>query len=109
MTLWRSFLAWLAALAADPVAIDTEPPRSAAAVAAAYATFLPDAPPPPAPPSPVACACGGKCVNGEFKPDGRIVQKCAPGCASCKQKSAAAPCPDGKCPAPTSPAPPRRQ
>ena len=105
MTLWRAFVAWLATLAADPVAIDTEPPRSAAAAAAAYATFLPDAPPPPAPPAPVACACGGKCVNGEFKPDGRIVQKCSPGCASCKPKGAAGTCPPGT----TSPPPKRAQ
>ena len=107
MNAWRTFLAWLATLAADPAAIDTEPPRTAAAVAAAYATFAPDALPPPAPPSPVACACGGKCVNGEFRPDGRIVQKCAPGCASCKPKSAA-PCPTGAGPPGATSAAPKR-
>ena len=31
MTLWRSILAWLAALSADPAAIDAEAPRAAAA------------------------------------------------------------------------------
>lgn len=94
MTWWRSFVAWLAALAADPVVIDSEGPRSTAAVAAAYATMRPEAPQPaPQPPDPpsTACPCGGRCVGGKYQPDGAIWQKCAPGCASCKKTTAAAP------------------
>lgn len=84
MSMWRSFLAWLAALSADPVAVDLEPPRSSAAVAAAYATFAPDAPPAPPAPTPTECPCGGKCANGTYRPDGVIVQKCLQGCRSCQ-------------------------
>jgi hypothetical protein len=80
MTLYRSLLAWLAAISAEPAAIDAEPPRAAAAVAAAYASFAP-ADPPPSPPAPVACACGGKCSNGIYRPDGRIEMKCEASCA----------------------------
>lgn len=104
MTLWRTLLAWLAALSADPAAIDTEPPRSYAAVTAAYATFAPDAPPPPAPPAPRECPCGGTCKGtGVYRPDGRIEMKCEPGCKTCP-KSVLAPCPTGNCPAPARPA-----
>lgn len=79
MTLYRSLLAWLAALSADPAEIDREPPRAAAAVAAAYATFAPETAPTP-PPAPAACGCGGKCANGQYRPDGKIVMKCEPNC-----------------------------
>ena len=79
MTLYRSLLAFLASLSADPAEIDREPPRAAAAVAAAYASLAPEAAPTP-PPAPAKCGCGGKCVNGQFKPDGRIVMACEKDC-----------------------------
>lgn len=77
MTLYRSLIAFLATLSADPAEIDREDQRAAAAVAAAYASFAPDA---PAPPAPAACGCGGKCVNGVYRPDGRIEMQCEKGC-----------------------------
>lgn len=87
MTLYRSLLAFLASLSADPAEIDREPPRAAAAVAAAYASLAPEVAPTP-PPAPAACACGGKCVNGQFKPDGRIVMSCEKNCpCGCRKKS----------------------
>ena len=79
MTVYRSLLAWLAALSADPAEIDREAPRAAAAVAAAYATFAPETAPPP-PPAPAKCGCGGKCANGQYRPDGRIVMQCEKDC-----------------------------
>lgn len=79
MTLYRSLLAFLASLSADPAEIDREAPRAAAAVAAAYATFATETSPAPAPIQ--ACGCGGKCVNGTYKPDGRIEMQCEKGCA----------------------------
>jgi hypothetical protein len=90
MTLYRSRLALLAALSADPAEIDREPPRAAAAVAAAYASLAPEtAPTPPPAPAPAACACGGKCVNGVYKPDGRIEMKCETDCpCGCRKSSA---------------------
>lgn len=88
MTLWRTLLAWLASLSADPAEIDREQPRAAAAVAAAYATFAPDDAPAP-PPAPAACGCGGKCVNGVYRPDGRIEMKCEANCACGCRKSPA--------------------
>lgn len=110
MNLWRWFLAWLASLSADPAAIDREPVRCAAAVAAAYAAMLPaDAPPTPVPPSPApaACPCEGACKGtGFYKPDGRIDAKCRAGCQWCTPRSVLVPapaaalpaeCPDGKC------------
>jgi len=81
MTIYRTLLAWLASLSADPTEIDREPPRAAAAVAAAYATFAPEmAPTPPPAPAPSKCGCGGKCVNGIYRPDGRIEMKCEKDC-----------------------------
>ena len=80
MTLYRSLLAFLASLSADPQEIDREPPRAAAAVAAAYASLAPEVAPTP-PPAPAKCGCGGKCENGQFKPDGRIVVQCEKGCS----------------------------
>lgn len=79
MTLYRSLLALLASLSADAAEIDREPPRAAAAVAAAYATFAPETAPTP-PPAPAACGCGGKCVDGRYKPDGKIVVSCEKDC-----------------------------
>ena len=87
MTLYRSLIAFLASLSADPAEIDREPPRAAAAVAAAYATFAPETAPTP-PPAPAACGCGGKCVNGVYRPDGRIEMKCEKNCACGCRKSA---------------------
>jgi hypothetical protein len=88
MTLYRSIIAFLASLSADPAEIDREPPRAAAAVAAAYASLAPEVAPTP-PPAPSACACGGKCVNGVYKPDGRIEMKCEANCpCGCRKSSA---------------------
>jgi hypothetical protein len=80
---WRLVVGWLAALSADPVAVEVEHPRAAAAVAAAYASFATDAPPaPPAPPS-AGCGCGGACEKGIYRPDGKISMPCERDCA-CK-------------------------
>lgn len=79
MTLYRSLIAFLASLSADPAEIDREPPRAAAAVAAAYASLAPEVAPTP-PPAPAKCACAGKCVNGVYRPDGRIEMKCEKDC-----------------------------
>lgn len=88
MTIYRSILAFLASLSADPAEIDREAPRAAAAVAAAYATFATETAPAP-PPAPAACGCGGKCVAGVYRPDGRIEMKCEPNCACGCRKSPA--------------------
>ena len=81
MTIYRSLLAFLASLSADPAEIDREPPRAAAAVAAAYASLAPEvAPTPPPAPAPAKCACAGKCAEGRYKPDGRIVMQCQKDC-----------------------------
>jgi hypothetical protein len=88
MTLYRSLLALLASLSADPAEIDREPPRAAAAVAAAYALLAPDAAPTP-PPAPAKCACAGKCANGIYRPDGRIEMKCEANCPCGCRKSPA--------------------
>jgi hypothetical protein len=88
MTLYRSLLAFLASLSADPAEIDREPPRAAAAVAAAYASLAPEvAPPPPPAPAPGKCACGGKCQGGVYRPDGRIEMKCESTCTcGCRKR-----------------------
>jgi hypothetical protein len=89
MTLYRSILAFLASLSADSAEIDREPPRAAAAVAAAYASLAPDAAPTPSPaPAPGKCGCGGKCAAGVYKPDGRIEMKCEANCPCGCRKSA---------------------
>ena len=88
MTLYRSLLAFLASLSADPQEIDREPPRAAAAVAAAYASLAPETAPTP-PPAPAKCACGGKCAAGVYKPDGRIEMKCEANCPCGCRKSPA--------------------
>jgi hypothetical protein len=87
VTIYRSLLALLASLSADPQEIDREPPRAAAAVAAAYASLAPDVAPTPSP-APAKCGCGGKCANGQFKPDGRIVMQCEKDCPCGCRKSA---------------------
>lgn len=102
-------IAWLVWLSADPVAVDAEHPKAAAAVAAARASMAIDAPPAPPWPAPQECGCGKTCVNGVWKPDGRIEQPCRCQCERCKKKPG---CPDGKCrvsgasPATASPAKP---
>ena len=93
--LWRSLIAFLVWLSADPRAIDLEAPRAAASVAAALASMTPDAPPPPAP-TPVSCDCGQTCVRGIWKPDGRVQQTCRCQCKRCVAERAKA-CPDGRC------------
>jgi hypothetical protein len=95
ITLWRWLVSLLVWLSADPVEIDLEHPRAAAAVAAARASMAHDtAPAPPAPaPKPPA---PGKCQD--CKGTGWITHgdghrtKCPCGAAGA--------CPDGKCPAP---------
>ena len=87
MTLYRSILALLASLSADPAEIDREAPRAAAAVAAAYSAFAPETSPAPTPIQ--ACECGGKCVAGVYKPDGRIEMRCEPNCPCGCRKSPA--------------------
>jgi hypothetical protein len=82
--LWRSLIAFLVWLSADPRAIDLEAPRAAAAVAASPA------------PTPVACDCGQTCVRGIWKPDGRVQQTCRCQCKRCVAERAKA-CPDGRC------------
>jgi hypothetical protein len=90
MTLYRSLLAFLASLSADPAEIDREPPRAAAAVAAAYASLAPEVAPTPSPaPAPAKCGCGGKCAAGVYKPDGRIEMKCEADCPCGCRKSPA--------------------
>jgi hypothetical protein len=101
--LWKALLAFLTWLAADPAGPELEHAKAAGAVAVAYAAAAREPGPPPAPPAPPEpapqCACGGTCVNGYWKPDGRILQKCPdPATCPCKAKPAAPACPDGKCP-----------
>lgn len=60
LSLWRSLVALLVSLSADPVAIDREAPQSAAAVAAAYAAFASEPPPPKRQPAPCP---DGKCAS----------------------------------------------
>jgi len=88
MTLYRSMIALLASLSADPAEIDREPPRAAAAVAAAYASLAPETAPTP-PPAPAKCGCGGKCAAGVYRPDGRIEMKCESTCPCGCRKSPA--------------------
>ena len=122
--MWHRLLALLASLAADPAALDREPPRAAAAVAVAYAAQATAAPrPTPTPQPDDQEECCGKC-NGTGKikhPDGHVTDCPCPPTCECKKpkaaasdsKSSAAPaaeaadrlvqpggtavCPDGKC------------
>jgi hypothetical protein len=99
-TLWQWLIAILVWLSADPVAIDQEPAKAAAAVAAARASLLVEAEPQPGP-APAACDCGGTCVKGIWKPDGKIVAPCKCPCQRCvaeRAKASPATCPDGNCP-----------
>ena len=92
--MWRSFIAFLASLAAEPAAVDQEQPRAAAAVAVAYAGFAVDGPAPAPMPAPGKCCddCGGKgfIVHGDGH---RTACPCPP---SCKCKGGKG-CPDGDC------------
>ena len=91
--MWQAFLAFLASLAADPVALDREAPRAAAAVAVAYASQATDASPaPPAPPKPdQKCqSCGGR--GYIIHADGHRTD--CPNCDKFERMT----CPDGKCP-----------
>lgn len=96
--MWQTFLAFLASLAADPVALDHEVPRSAAAVAVAYSQFANEAPTPkpPKPPAPrpdQKCqGCGGR--GYIVHADGHRTDR--PHCDVLERM----PCPDGKCPTP---------
>lgn len=94
MTLWRWLISWLVWLSAEPAAVDLERPRAAAAVALARASLATDEPT-PAPTPPSKCICGGTCVNGFWRPDGRVQIACpCPRECDCKKPKA---CQDGKC------------
>lgn len=104
--MWRTMLAWLASLSADPTALDREAPKASAAVMAAYAAQAaeqtPDAVPTPAPETKCCSECGGK--GYVVQPDGhRTSCPCPPTC-HCKRASVSTSkspgCADGKCPAP---------
>ncbi len=106
--MWRSFIAFLASLAAEPAAVDQEQPRAAAAVAVAYAGFAVDGSAPS--PTPAPGKCCGECKGGWITHgDGHRTPCPCP--ASCKCKGGAG-CPDGNCgvpgvsPATASPAKP---
>jgi hypothetical protein len=86
MTFFEWIISLFVWLSADPAAIAAEPPRAAAAVAAARASMTAEDPQPPQP-APTECVCGGTCVDGKWKPDGRIVQPCpCPGTCACKAR-----------------------
>jgi hypothetical protein len=98
--MWRSILAFLAWLSADPVAVDREAPAAAAAVAVAYAQFAP-LPAPPAPPPQQSPQCCKDCAGTGFVAGSAGSRKPCPCPAGCPCKAAgAAPCPGGKCPPP---------
>ena len=97
MTIYRSMVAFLAALSADPNAIEQERPKAYASYVVAYATFAPadDAEPTPAPPKPTprptrepapVCPCGGTCSAA-----------CSCGCRGTGA------CASGTCPIPSKP------
>lgn len=77
-SLWRTFMAFLVWLSADPNQITEETPRAAAAVAVAYAALTPEPEPEPKPVKPVGP------VSEPQKPAAR--------------KPAQQPCPTGTCP-----------
>lgn len=84
--MWRTILAWLTWLSADPAEIDREAPRASAAVSVAYAAFATEQSPQPKPqpPKPGCCTdCGGKgyILHGDGH---RTACPCPP---SCKCKS----------------------
>jgi hypothetical protein len=88
--MWRTLMAWLTWLSADPAEISLEAPRASAAVAVAYAACATEqAPQPkPEPPKPGCCTdCGGRgyIVHG----DGHRTPCPCP--ASCRCKAPAVP------------------
>ncbi len=110
-SMWRTFLAWLAALSADPNSAIKEQPVADAACYAAYACQKIKAPP-PAPPIPVPepepepddddgnTECCGECQGtGKIKmPDGHVVEcPCPKGCDCKKKQDEESDCPDGQC------------
>lgn len=88
--MFRSLLAWLASLAADPSALESEQPRAAAAVMVAAATLekgLPDTPRPSPVPTPDSKCCddckgSGVVVHGDGH---KTACACAASC-ECKRK-----------------------
>jgi hypothetical protein len=101
--MWGWLISWLVWLSADPAVIDAERPKAAAAVAAARASLATGSPSPAPGPAPKDCVCGGTCVGGQWKPDGRVLVPCpCPASCNCKKPKAAgaAECPDGKCQGP---------
>jgi hypothetical protein len=100
MTIWRSLVAWLAAVSADPSAVAVEDARCQAAVIAAYAAAAPDSPAPgPKPPAPAPnppggkCPVGCKCGGSGGIPNGRVVEPCpCPASCSCKAAKGVPPC-----------------
>jgi len=100
MTVWRSIVAWLAAMSGEPGAVELEDPRCQAAVIAAYAAMAPDSPAPgPRPPAPAPnppggkCPVGCKCGGSGGIPNGRVVEPCpCPASCGCKAAKGGAPC-----------------
>ena len=68
--MWHRLLALLASLAADPAALDREPPRAAAAVAVAYAAQARGVPTPAPQPDPPE-ECWRRQRDGQDRPPGR--------------------------------------
>lgn len=86
--MWREILALLATLSADPVQIETEHPRAAAAVSVARASMARQGPtPPPQPPQPDDGDCCSDCNGtGEIvHPDGHRTECPCPASCDCKQ------------------------
>jgi hypothetical protein len=103
-SIWTWLVSWLVWMSADPVALDLEHARAAAAVSVARASMKVDRDPAPPAPAPKACDCGGTCVRGMWKPDGRVSQRCQCVCTRCvaeRAKGAPADCPTGTCPNPS--------
>ena len=103
MILYRWIVSFLVWLSADPAAIDAEPPKAAAAVAAARASLLPESAPQPDPTPKPPGKCCGECGGSGYlvMPDGHRVKCPCPDDCPCRQKPTAptpANCPDGKCP-----------
>lgn len=87
--MWQWLVGTLAALSAEPQAVQREAPKAAASVAVAYAAFAPEVAPGPAPaPTPAKCCqdCGGRgyIVHGDGH---RTACPCPPTC-KCKATGA---------------------
>jgi len=86
--MWREILALLATLSADPVQVETEHPRAAAAVCVARASMARQGPtPPPQPPQPDDDDCCSDCNgSGEIvHPDGHRTECPCPETCDCKR------------------------